>query len=93
MGKINVLGIVGNLFVLPIVPFVMIYGFISHRIYQLLGWEWILWIERVCIQYMYKVSDLLAQYGIYFMVSGLWFKYVVVLAFGVGFVMWRRKRS
>jgi competence protein ComEC len=91
MGKINVLGIVGNLFVLPIVPFVMIYGFISPWLYQLLGWEWILWIEKICVEYIYKVSDLLAQYGIYFMVSWLRFKYVVLLVCVVGFVMWRRK--
>ncbi|HMS91419.1 MAG TPA: ComEC/Rec2 family competence protein, partial [Candidatus Absconditabacterales bacterium] len=84
MGKINILGIVGNLFVLPIVPFVMIYGFVSVWIYQFLGREWILWIEKICIQYIYNISELLAQYGIYFMVSGLWVKYVVLLAFGVG---------
>lgn len=36
MGKINVLGILGNLLVLPIVPFVMIYGFVSVWLYSLL---------------------------------------------------------
>ena len=91
MGKINILGVLGNLFVLPIVPFVMIYGFVSVWLYQYLGWDWILWIEKFCIHYIYKVSDLVAQYGIYFMVSWLRFKYVVLLLCMVFFIYWRIK--
>lgn len=91
MGKINVLGIIGNLFVLPLVPFVMIYGFVSIWIYSVLKWERLLWIEKICIQYIYYISELLSQYGLYLMVSGLWFKYVVLLVCVVAFVMWRIK--
>ena len=91
MGKINILGILGNLFVLPIVPFVMIYGFVSVWLYQYLGWDWILWIEKLCVHYIYKISDLIAQYGIYFMVSWLRFKYVVLLLCVVFFVYRRIK--
>lgn len=91
MGKINLLGVVGNLFVLPIVPFVMIYGFVSVWLYSCFGWEWLLWIEKFSVQYIYKISELLSQYGIYFMVSGLRFKYVILLVFVVFFVIWRIK--
>ncbi len=89
MGKINILGVIGNLFVLPLVPFVMIYGFISVCLYGLLWRERLLWIERICIQYIYKISDLLSQYGVYFSVSWLRFKYLVLLVCVVVFVMWR----
>jgi hypothetical protein len=36
MGKINLMSIVGNFFVLPVVPFVMIYGYVSTWLYGLL---------------------------------------------------------
>lgn len=92
MGKINLLGIIGNLFVLPLVPFVMIYGFVSIRLYSLFGWEWLLRIEKILVQYIYKISDLLSQYGLYFTVTGLRFKYVVLLIF-VGFFIYRKTKK
>ena len=90
MGKINILGIIWNLFVLPIVPFVMIYGFISIRLYSLFGWWWLLWIEKILVNYIYKISELLSQYGLYFSVTWLRFKYVVLL--GCGFLFMRRMK-
>jgi hypothetical protein len=36
MGKINLVSIIGNLLVLPVVPFVMIYGYVSTWLYALL---------------------------------------------------------
>ncbi len=89
MGKINILGIIGNLFVLPIVPFVMIYGFISIWVYSWLRWDWILWIENIFVQYIYKISELLSQYGLYLTVTWLRFKYVVLLICIGFFVAWR----
>ena len=91
MGKINLLGIVGNLFVLPIVPFVMIYGFISVRIYQLLGWQRLLWIEKILIQYIYKISELLSAFGLYISVTWLRCKYAFLVICLVGFVYRRYK--
>ena len=93
MGKINLLGIVGNLFVLPIVPFVMIYGFISVRIYQLLGWQRLFWIEKILIQYIYKISELLSTYGLYISVTWLRCKYAFLVVCLVGFVWWRFRRN
>jgi hypothetical protein len=93
MGKINLLGIIGNLFVLPLVPFVMIYGFVSIRLYSLLGREWLLWIEKIWVQYIYKISDLLSQYGLYFTVTWLRFKYLVLLIFVGFFIRWKMKKG
>ena len=78
MGKINLVGIIGNVLVLPIVPFVMIYGFISVYLYQFLGWSRLLWIEKFLIQYIYKISELLTTYGLYISVTGLWMKYLIL---------------
>ncbi len=93
MGKINILGIVWNLFVLPIVPFVMIYGFISIRLYSLFGWERLLWVEKILVNYIYKISELLSQYGLYFSVTWLRFKYMVLLGCGVLFMLRMRRKD
>ena len=92
MGKINLMGIVGNLFVLPIVPFVMIYWFISVGLYNWLWWTWIVWIEELAVQYIYKISELLSTYGLYIMVSWLWIKYAFLVIFLIGFVYRRYKK-
>ena len=92
MGKINILWIIGNLFVLPIVPFVMIYGFVSIWLYSWFGWWFLLWIEELLVNYIYKISDLLSQYWIYFTVSWLRFKYLVLLIF-VGFFIYRKTKK
>ena len=59
MGQMNLLSIVGNLLVLPIVPFVMIYGFASTYAYALLDRQRLLWIEKLLVQYIYKISEFL----------------------------------
>jgi hypothetical protein len=57
MGKINLLGIVGNLFVLPIVPFVMIYGFVGTVLYHFIPRQGFIQIETRLIQYIYRISQ------------------------------------
>jgi hypothetical protein len=88
MGKINLLSIVSNLFILPILPFVMIYGFISVYLYQFLWRNWILRIEKGLISYIYKVSEISSTFGLYLWVNG-WVKWVVLLGFLLGFIMSR----
>ncbi len=78
MWKINIVSIIGNLFVLPIIPFVMIYGFISIFVYQWLPWQWILRIEKILITYMYRISHLSAQRGVYLLASW-WIKWVILI--------------
>lgn len=91
MGKINLMSIIGNLLVLPVVPFVMIYGYVSTWLYALLWRNRVLRSEIFLIQYIYQISDLFSRYGIYFMVTGLRFKYVVLTGFIVVFLLRRRK--
>ena len=93
MGKINVLGILGNVLVLPIVPFVMIYGFVSVWLFVILQRERLLRIEKILVQYIYTISEILGGYGIYLNVSGLRCKYLILLGFVVFFVRWRKKQA
>lgn len=93
MGRMNFMGIIGNLFVLPIVPFVMIYGFVSTYLYTRLGWDWLLWIEEMLVVYIYKIAELLTNYGIFVEVSGLWMKYLFLCLFFGLFVVWRYKTN
>ena len=69
MGKMNFMGIIGNLFVLPIVPFVMIYGAVSSYVYSWVHWDWVLRIEKILVLYVYKIAELLTKYGIFVSVS------------------------
>jgi len=93
MGQINLVSILGNLLVLPIVPFVMIYGFVSIWLYSWLGWWWLLWIEEILVRYIYKISELLANYWVFFQVSWLRIKYLIFLGFLLWFVWWRIGRD
>jgi predicted membrane metal-binding protein len=93
MGKMNFMGIIGNLFVLPIVPFVMIYGFVSTYVYSRLHWDWLLWIEKLLVVYIYKVAEVLTKWGVFVVVTGLWLKYLFLFCFLLLFVVWRYKAS
>ncbi len=93
MGQMNLLSIIGNLLVLPIVPFVMIYGFASTYAYALLDRQRLLWIEKLLVQYIYKISEFLSTYGLYISVTGLWVKYLFLVWFLIWFVLRRIKSN
>jgi len=88
MGQLNLLSILGNLFVLPIVPFVMIYGFVSIFLFQLVSRHRLLTIEKFLILYIYKVSDLSSSFGLFLSMSG-WVKRTVLLGFLAWFIFQR----
>lgn len=89
MWKINLVSIVWNFFVLPIVPFVMIYGFVSVRAYQLLQWKWIIWIEELLVNYIYKISEMIWQKWLYLMVAWDRIKYLILIFSIVIFVVFK----
>jgi len=78
MGRINLLSVIGNLFVLPIVPFVMIYGFISTVLYQIFPRPGILQIEERLIRYIYRVSEKSWEFWLYMNVEGDRIKYLIL---------------
>ncbi len=81
MWKINLIWFVSNLFVLPIVPFVMIYGFVSVYLYELFPWEGWVWLPNLLIDYIYRVSKISADYGIYLSVDDYIIKYLILILF------------
>lgn len=93
MGKINLLGIIGNLFVLPIVPIVMIYGFISTLLYQIIPRYGFIQIESRLINYIYRVSAKTWEYWLYMNVEGDRIKYLILFAAILRFIQKRLKNT
>jgi len=92
MGKINLLGIVGNLFVLPIVPFVMIYGFVGTVLYHFIPRQGFIQIETRLIQYIYRISQKIWEYGLYMNVEWDRIKYLILIVAIIRFVRKRIKK-
>ena len=91
MEKMNFLSIVGNLFILPIVPFVMIYGGVSLIFYQWTGRIWILSLEKFLVMYIYKVSEFFSQFGVFIVVQGR-VRWVILLG-GISMLVWWRAKN
>lgn len=91
MGKVNLVSVIGNIFVLPVVPFVMIYGYVSAWLFLIFRRNRIVILGKFLIARIYKISQLTATYGLYLSVSGLWIKYLILLSFIIAFVVRRRK--
>lgn len=88
MGQLNLLSIIGNLFVLPIIPFVMVYGFVSIFLFQLFHQHRLLAIEKFLILYIYKISELSSSFGLFLSADG-WVKRMVLLGF-LSWFIWKR---
>jgi competence protein ComEC len=91
MGKINMLGFLSNLFVLPLLPFLMIYGFLSIFLYSIWPWEGIILIENWLLDYIFKVSEISSSYGMYLSVEGSEIKYLILILFIVWLIVKRYK--
>lgn len=89
MGKMNLLWIIWNIFILPIIPFVMIYGLLSVFIHDLFARAFLLKIETWLIDYIYRVSKFLSEHGLYIKVNNQFIKYIVFIIALLWFVLWR----
>ena len=92
MGKVNLLSVVGNLFVLPIVPFVMIYGFISTILYQIFPRSGYIRIEERLIHYIYWISEQIWKFWRYMNVEGDRIKYLILMVAISRFIQKQTKR-
>lgn len=81
INKINLISIFWNLLILPIIPFVMIYGFFSVFLFDLTWWQFILKIEEILINYIFAISDLVSKWGIYLSLEADWLKYGLIVIF------------
>lgn len=92
MGTTNLTWIIANFLVVPIVAVVMIYGFISTVLFQVLPWEIRLWPEKLLLNYIYFMSELAQRFGVYLHAEGSWVKYVLLGLFIVWLVLVRMRR-
>ena len=88
MGQLNLLSVLANLFVLPLVPFAMIYGFLSIFLFQIFHRQLFLLIEKCLLLYIYKVAELFSTFGLYLSMEA-WAKWVVLLGFLLWFILAR----
>jgi len=87
MWSTNLLSIIANFFVTPIIAIVMIYGFISTILYSLLPWWIWLWPEKILIDYIYFISNLTVKFGIFLQANWEWIKWTLLLCFVVLFLV------
>ena len=93
MWKINLIWFVTNLFVLPIVPFVMIYGFISIFLYWLWPRSGFIYIQELLINYIYRVSEIGSDYWIYLLVTDYKIKHLILILFIVWLIIYMIKNK
>lgn len=93
MWKINLVWFIANLFVLPIVPFVMIYGFISMFLCWLFPRYGFVFIEELLINYIYKVSEIASHYWIYLLVEDYRIKNLILILFIIWLIIYMFKNK
>ena len=83
----NLLGIIANFFVTPIIAIVMIYGFISTILYWIIPRNLWLWPEKILIDYIYLISNITVKRGLY--INAVWdrVKWILLILFFIRFLM------
>lgn len=89
IGKLNLTGIVGNLFVTPIISIVMVYGAISTYLYWRLGLERIKLPEQRSVHYIYRISDMIRDYSLTMIVSGRWIRWLFLISMIIALVRYK----
>ena len=77
----NLLWIVANFFVSPIIAIVMIYGFISTILFNILPRNIFILPEKWLINYIYWISQTTAKFGIYLQAKWNWITYTLLILF------------
>jgi len=77
----NLLWIIANFFVSPIIAIVMIYGFISTILFNILPRNIFILPEKWLIDYIYRISKTTAKFGIYLHANGSWIVYLLLILF------------
>jgi hypothetical protein len=89
----NLLWIVANFFVSPIIAIVMIYGFISTILFNILPRNIFILPEKWLIDYIYRISWTTAKFWIYLHANWTWIVYVLLILFVVWIVLKEFKKS
>ncbi|MDD2536958.1 MAG: ComEC/Rec2 family competence protein [Candidatus Absconditabacteria bacterium] len=91
MNGVNLVGILLNIIIVPIIPVVTIYGFVALLTYAIIprsGWTC---PEMFLMEIIYQLSNMGAKYAIFVQAKGLFAKYVIVVLFVV-LGVWGYKR-
>lgn len=89
----NLLWIIANFFVSPIIAIVMIYGFISTILFKVFPLNIWLWPEKILIDYIYLISDLTVRWWVYLQAIWNWIKYAILILFIIRFVIKKTKQE
>jgi len=57
MNGVNLVGILLNVVIVPIIPVVSIYGFASLLLYRIVAWNGWTWVEVVIMKGIYWLSE------------------------------------
>jgi ComEC/Rec2-related protein len=86
-GKFNLISIVANILIFPLVPFVMIGGALTTALQQFVIGSRLWWLVQWGIEYLYFIANLGQKYGIYIMSQGHWFMYLVLFVVIILFIV------
>ena len=81
MNWVNLVGIFLNVIIVPIIPIVTIYGFISLILSLIVKWSIRIRPEKLLMDIIYGLSEFWAKYAIFVQSEDVWKKYVLVVLF------------
>ena len=81
MNWVNLVGILLNVIIVPIIPIVTIYGFISLILSLIIPRSIRIRPEKLLMDIIYGLSQFWAKYAIFLQSEGVWKKYVLVVLF------------
>jgi ComEC/Rec2-related protein len=81
MNWVNLVGILLNIIIVPIIPIVTIYGFISLILSLIVQRSIRIRPEKLLMNIIYGLSEIWAKYAIFLQSDAIWKKYVLVVLF------------
>ena len=81
MNWVNLVGILLNVIIVPIIPIVTIYGFISLILSLIIKRSIRIRPEKLLMDIIYGLSEFWAKYAIFLQSEGVWKKYILVVLF------------
>ena len=81
MNWVNLVGILLNVIIVPIIPIVTIYGFISLILSLIIKRSFWIRPEKLLMDIIYGLSQIWAKYAIFLQSDTIWKKYILVVLF------------
>lgn len=78
-GSFNIVSIVANIFVVPLIPIVMLIWILAIILPYGIIWSILSWIVSICVDYIHQIAILTQKYGIYIMSQWYLFIYMLLL--------------